>query len=77
MATFAADHVVPHKGDMVRFWDSDLWQPSCKWHHDVIKQQLEAMYARGELIASDLWLNSAAAVRLTLARLDQPRVGGG
>lgn len=75
-ATFVVDHVVPHKGDMVSFWDSDLWQPACKWHHDVIKQLLEGMYVRGKLVSSDLWLNSAAAVRLTLAHV-QPGVGGG
>lgn len=28
------DHVVPHKGDEVLFWDQANWQPLCKPHHD-------------------------------------------
>jgi 5-methylcytosine-specific restriction protein A len=28
------DHVVPHKGDMVLFWDPNNWQALCKTHHD-------------------------------------------
>ena len=29
------DHVVPHRGDPVLFWDQDNWQSLCKHHHDV------------------------------------------
>ena len=29
------DHVIPHKGDMVLFWDSENWQSLCKTCHDV------------------------------------------
>lgn len=63
------DHVEPHKGDMVRFWDARRWQPACSWHHDTVKQILERRYAAGEIHLDDLWLNSALAVRLTLEML--------
>lgn len=33
MAT-VVDHIVPHKGDMDLFWDSNNWQGLCKRHHD-------------------------------------------
>jgi len=29
------DHVKPHRGDPILFWDEDNWQPLCKHHHDV------------------------------------------
>lgn len=32
------DHIVPHKGDMALFWDSQNWQPLCPDHHDIVKQ---------------------------------------
>jgi 5-methylcytosine-specific restriction protein A len=28
------DHVVPHRGDPVLFWDENNWAPSCKRCHD-------------------------------------------
>ncbi|BAU28970.1 HNH endonuclease [Aneurinibacillus soli] len=28
------DHIIPHKGDHVLFWDEKNWQPLCKRHHD-------------------------------------------
>jgi 5-methylcytosine-specific restriction protein A len=59
------DHVVPHKGNAVVFWDRTLWQPACRFHHDVVKQQLEAMYARGSIVAADLWLTSKVAIAIT------------
>jgi 5-methylcytosine-specific restriction endonuclease McrA len=64
-ATEVTDHVVPHKGDMVIFWDRTKWQPACRWHHDIVKQLLERRFAKGELAAAELWLNSNAAIRLT------------
>jgi 5-methylcytosine-specific restriction protein A len=60
------DHVDPHKGDMVKFWNRDMWQSSCRWHHDVVKKRLEAMLDRGEVAVADLWLTSAAAVALSI-----------
>jgi 5-methylcytosine-specific restriction protein A len=74
-ATEVTDHVEPHKGDPAKFWNADMWQPSCAWHHDVVKQILERMFARGEIKVADLWLNSAVAVRVTMASL--PLVGEG
>lgn len=35
------DHIVPHKGDQVLFWDSNNWQPLCKRCHDSVKQAEE------------------------------------
>lgn len=29
------DHIKPHKGDKVLFWDRLNWQPLCKPHHDA------------------------------------------
>jgi 5-methylcytosine-specific restriction endonuclease McrA len=58
------DHVIPHRGDMARFWDSAWWQPSCAWHHDAVKQQLERQFDAGEIGAADLWLDSRTALAL-------------
>lgn len=59
------DHVEPHKGDMVVFWDTDRWQSACRWHHDVVKQRLEKMLAKGLIRKEDLWLSSSTAIDLT------------
>ena len=29
------DHITPHKGDQVIFWDRSRWQALCKHHHDA------------------------------------------
>lgn len=29
------DHIVPHKGDVALFWNSNNWQSLCKTCHDV------------------------------------------
>lgn len=63
--TYCTDHIVPHKGDFARMWDVNNLQPLCKWHHDVIKQQLEQMHQRGEITDDDLRIDSAIAIRLT------------
>lgn len=60
------DHVIPHKGDDGAFWDRSRWQRCCAWHHDVVKQRLEAQYQAGLIGADDLWLNSARAKALTI-----------
>jgi 5-methylcytosine-specific restriction protein A len=70
MATEVVDHVDPHRGDRIKFWDVANWQASCTWHHSSVKATLEAMYERGELAADALRLDSAAAV--SIAR----RLGG-
>ena len=28
------DHIMPHRGDKVLFWDENNWQPLCKKCHD-------------------------------------------
>jgi 5-methylcytosine-specific restriction endonuclease McrA len=35
------DHIIPHKGDMRLFWDSENWQPLCKRCHDSVKKKEE------------------------------------
>lgn len=35
------DHVEPHRGDMVKFWDKTNWQSLCKLCHDSYKQRIE------------------------------------
>ncbi len=29
------DHITPHKGDKVKFWDEENMQALCKRHHDI------------------------------------------
>lgn len=40
-AATVVDHVVPHKGDQMLFWDTSNWQSLCKTHHDATKQAEE------------------------------------
>jgi hypothetical protein len=35
------DHILPHRGDKVLFWDRRNWQALCKGCHDGDKQRLE------------------------------------
>jgi 5-methylcytosine-specific restriction endonuclease McrA len=62
------DHVVPHKGDHSLFWDGANWQPSCRWHHDVVKQRIEALYLKREATKEDLRLDSAMAKAMSANR---------
>ncbi len=68
-AAEVTDHVEPHKGDQHKFWDAEMWQSACRWHHDVVKQRLEIMFGNGEIAVADLWLDSSVAIRLTMAEL--------
>lgn len=63
-ATQVVDHVVPHKGDRLIFWDRKRWQPACRWHHDVVKQILEREFEDGLIGEADLWLTSPHALAL-------------
>jgi 5-methylcytosine-specific restriction endonuclease McrA len=45
-----ADHIEPHRGDPVAFWNNEL-QSLCKLHHDSTKQIQEKS---GYLTGSDL-----------------------
>lgn len=40
-AASVVDHIEPHRGDMVKFWDSGNWQSLCHHCHDSVKQRLE------------------------------------
>jgi 5-methylcytosine-specific restriction protein A len=31
---YCVDHIIPHRGDVGLFWDSDNWQPLCRRHHN-------------------------------------------
>jgi 5-methylcytosine-specific restriction protein A len=64
VATEVVDHVVPHMGDQEVFWNKAMWQPSCRWHHDVVKKKLEILFLRGTIAADALWLDSGAAVSI-------------
>ena len=66
-AAAVVDHVEPHGGDREKFWSASMWQSSCRWHHDVVKQKLERQFAQGRLGVADLWLDSEAAKALTLS----------
>jgi len=35
------DHIKPHKGDEVLFWDMRNWQSLCETHHNASKQREE------------------------------------
>ena len=75
VATEVVDHVEPHKGDQVKFWNTALWQPACRWHHDAIKPLLERMFEQGEIVLSELWLNSPTAIRLSKRRPAPQTIG--
>ena len=64
-ATELIDHVVPHKGDKALFWDKNNRQPACRPHHDIVKQRLEQLFARGKVSAAELKLDSETAKALT------------
>jgi len=40
-AATVVDHITPHKGDLVLFWDRANWQSCCKFHHDRTKAEIE------------------------------------
>lgn len=63
-AATVVDHVDPHHGDPDKFWNTAMWQPCCKWHHDSVKQRLELMYASHRITLPDLWLNSNVALEV-------------
>lgn len=60
------DHIVPPKGDKALFWNPANWQPSCKQHHDIVKQRLERLFEQGNASLSDLRLDSEKAKRITV-----------
>lgn len=50
-AATVVDHVKPHKGDTVLFWDRSNWQSLCKRCHDGWKQREER---RGDVSTCDV-----------------------
>lgn len=40
-ATTVVDHIVPHRGDPILFWDQDNWQSLCTTCHNSTKQRQE------------------------------------
>jgi 5-methylcytosine-specific restriction enzyme A len=64
-ATEVCDHVVPHKGDSLLLWTESNWQPSCREHHNIIKQRLELLFANGTIPVESLKLDSPIAIRLS------------
>jgi len=62
------DHIIPHFGNVARFWDVANWQPCCDWHHNSIKATLEKKWLRAELQSDALALNSVEAIALTRRR---------
>ena len=40
------DHIIPHKGDMVLFWDKNNWQSLCTPCHSRHKQRVELNLCR-------------------------------
>lgn len=51
------DHVEPHKGDMVKFWNSSNWQPLCEWCDKNIKRAVENAWLNGKVDISLLHLS--------------------
>lgn len=54
-AATVVDHIVPHKGDSLLFWDMANWQPLCKRHHDSDKQLIENGKEPRPTIGLDGW----------------------
>ena len=73
--TQLVDHVEPHRGDHVKFWNTAMWQPACRWCHDVTKRTLERMFEQGEIDRAELWLNSATAKKLSHNRPRPRQIG--
>ena len=40
-ADAVVDHIRPHRGDPVLFWDENNWQALCKFCHDSRTQRVE------------------------------------
>jgi 5-methylcytosine-specific restriction protein A len=40
------DHIIPHKGDKVTFWDRDNWQSLCATHHNEKTAREDGAFGR-------------------------------
>ncbi|ASS66387.1 5-methylcytosine-specific restriction enzyme A [Paenibacillus sp. RU4T] len=47
-AATVVDHIVPHQGDKVLFWDRNNWQGLCKLHHDRKTAQEDGGFGNGK-----------------------------
>lgn len=45
-AATVVDHIVPHKGDPVAFWDRTNWGPLCAPHHNLKTATEDSAFAR-------------------------------
>jgi len=59
------DHILAHKGDHYLMWHPGNWQSACDFCHSVVKQQLEALYAKGQATKADMRLSSEKAKNLS------------
>ena len=41
-AASVVDHIIPHKGNLVLFWDEGNWQSLCRRHHNSDKKIVES-----------------------------------
>ena len=48
------DHIKPHRGSQLLFWDKTNWQSLCKPHHDSTKQMQDHGRAV-RIIGTDGW----------------------
>lgn len=51
------DHVRPHRGDMVLFWDAGNWQGICDECHRIVKSSIEARWVKGSIGDDELRLD--------------------
>jgi hypothetical protein len=46
------DHIIPHRGDQVLFWDEDNWQSLCTYCHNSTKRRIELAQRRLDELAA-------------------------
>lgn len=54
-AASVVDHIKPHKGDEVLFFDAGNLASLCKSHHDTVKQRIERSGKEIRPIGQDGW----------------------
>ena len=52
-AATVVDHIVPHKGDPLLFWNERNWQSLCKQHHDGAKRRAENRNTTSRVVGRD------------------------
>lgn len=56
-----ADHIKPHKGDLVLFWDEGNVQTLCPDCHNTDKQRIERGGKARQAVGADGWPIEASA----------------